>query len=285
MPTLCRLISLVSHLTPVVSSFLSRTSPLSGYFSFTAPFLLLISLSPPCFIGSFFILTLQFLLRSGYLIPYRLFVIPLIYSPILYLESPPAPLFATLITSCFVPFLPTAHLLSQLSVWLSFHHIRLFSLRFLSTSCFLPPAHPLWQLPRLLSLPGFLLDLRLPTSSAFPIGSSPVTTIWLLSFSLVTSFILVFRFIVTLSPESPPPAHLLLQPSDWLFGFIWIYPRSAFHFFRFFHRLIFYAIPLVGNACLSDNGFYGCFFLSGSWSLYFLFHFAIYSYAIKQNNW
>lgn len=159
----------------------------------------------------------------------------------------------------------SAHLLSQLSVWLSFHHIRLFSLRFLSTSCFLPSAHPLWQLPRLLSLSGSLLALALclPTSSAFPIGSSPVTTIWLLSFSLVTSFILVFRFIVTLSPESPPPAHLLLQPSGWLFGFIWIYPRSAFHFFRFFHRLIFYAIPLVGNACLSDNGFYGCFFLSG----------------------
>lgn len=39
-------------------------------------------------------------------------------------------------------FLP-ALLLSQLSVWLSFHHIRLFSLRFLSTSCFLPSAHPL----------------------------------------------------------------------------------------------------------------------------------------------
>ena len=65
----CRLIFLVSHLTPVVSSFLSRTSPLSGYFSFTAPFLLLISLSPSCFIGSSFIPTLQFLLRSGYLIP------------------------------------------------------------------------------------------------------------------------------------------------------------------------------------------------------------------------
>ena len=78
MPTLCRLISLVSHLTPVVSSFLSRTSPLSGYFSFTAPFLLLISLSPPCFIGSFFILTLQFLLRSGYLVPSHLSLYPLL---------------------------------------------------------------------------------------------------------------------------------------------------------------------------------------------------------------
>ena len=78
MTTLCRLISLVSHLTPVVSSFLSRTSPLSGYFSFTAPFLLLISLSPPCFIGSFFILTLQFLLRSGYLVPSHLSLYPLL---------------------------------------------------------------------------------------------------------------------------------------------------------------------------------------------------------------
>ena len=35
----------------------------------------------------------------------------------------------------------SAHLLSQLSVWLSFHHIRLFSLRFLTTSCFVPFPH------------------------------------------------------------------------------------------------------------------------------------------------
>ena len=118
MPTLCRLISLVSHLIPVCSSLLSCASPLSAHFFFPAPFLLHISLSPSCFIGSSFIPTLQFLLRSGYLIPYHLFVIPLIYSPILYLESPPAPLFATLTTSCFVPFFfhrlaSSAYLLSQ----------------------------------------------------------------------------------------------------------------------------------------------------------------------------
>ena len=111
MPTLCRLISLVSHLTPVVSSFLSRTSPLSGYFSFTAPFLLLISLSPPCFIGSFFILTLQFLLRSGYLVPSHLSLYPLLIVLINTSNH-------LLTTSCFVPFLfhrlaSSAYLLSQ----------------------------------------------------------------------------------------------------------------------------------------------------------------------------
>ena len=113
-----------------------------AHFFFPAPFLLHISLSPSCFIGSSFIPTLQFLLRSGYLVPYHLFVIPLIYSPILYLESPPAPLFATLTTlttlatlatlttlttlttSCFVPFLfhrlaSSAYLLSQPSGCLS----------------------------------------------------------------------------------------------------------------------------------------------------------------------
>ena len=131
---------------------MSRTSPLSGYFSFTAPFLLLISLSPPCFIGSFFILTLQFLLRSGYLVPSHLSLYPLLIVLIntsnhLQLHSRHLLLHSRhsrhshhsrhsrhshhLTTSCFVPFLfhrlaSSAHLLYQRS---SFYYVQVISSR------------------------------------------------------------------------------------------------------------------------------------------------------------
>ena len=201
MPTLCRLISLVSHLTPVVSSFLSRTSPLSGYFSFTAPFLLLISLSPPCFIGSFFILTLQFLLRSGYLIPYHLFVIPLIYSPILYLESPPAPLSPP--PAPLSPLSPLSPPLAscRFSQLLIFYHNYQFGCRFIISDC-----SPCVFSPLLVSSLLLILYDNFPVCYRCPV------------FSLTFGFPLPPRF---------PSAHLLSPPSGCYLS-LWLPPSFLF---------------------------------------------------------
>ena len=96
-----------------------------------------------------------------------------------------------------------------------------------------------------LSLYSYLIPWISPTCSPF------ITTIRLIIWVHLNLSSLCFSLFPVL-----PSVHLLCYPTHWL----------------------------VMPAYLIMDFMVASFF-RGSWSLYFLFHFAIYSYAIKQNNW
>ena len=205
--------------------------PLFSYFIFSVWFIsfacisLCLSLFPYTFPPIHFSFPVHLSLLTSFLLP-RIFRLVHLFC-----------LHLSLLTSHPLFIFLSAHLLSQPSGWLLFHHIRLFSWRLLSTSCFVlfpPPAHLLCQHSSFYYLRGIPLVFALcfslafpagsfllprpslpvsPSSSLhFPAGSSFIATIWLLYRCPVISSRFSFYSTSKLYSEFTLPAYLSFSP-------------------------------------------------------------------------